>query len=134
MTKTSLVKIKKHEDDRGIIVIYQNGVNLEFDLRRAYLIRDVPIGKERGHHAHRTLKQLLIALTGSVSIDVSDKTGSQTYHLVSPDDGLYIYGPTWRVLRNFSSDCVLLVFASDLFDPDDYIDDHDVFIKELQND
>jgi hypothetical protein len=134
MTQTNLVKIKKYKDDRGIIVVYQNGVNLEFDVRRAYLIRDVPIGKERGHHAHRRLKQLLIALTGSVSIDVADNNGTQTYQLDSPDHGLYIYGPTWRVLRNFSLDCVLLVLASELFDPDDYIDDYAVFIKEVQND
>ena len=70
-------------------------------------------------------------MCGSVTIDLSDNSGSESYILDSPDDGLFIYGPTWRVLKNFSSDCILMVLASEDFDPDDYIDNYSSFLKEF---
>lgn len=130
MTNSALVDIARYRDDRGDIVIFENGVNLSFDVKRVYLIRGVPLGKERGHHAHRRLKQLLVALNGSVSIELSDTSGVRCHELNSPDRGLYIYGPVWRVLKNFSPDCVLMVLASEAFDPKDYIDDYSSFLKE----
>ena len=133
MKNFTLVDIARFRDDRGDIVIFENGVNLAFDVRRVYLIRDVPPGKERGHHAHRRLKQVLVALNGSVSIELSDHSGVVCHELNSPNKGLYLYGPVWRVLKNFSSDCVLMVLASEEFDPEDYIDDYLIFIKESIN-
>ncbi len=134
MTKSTFFEIEQFSDDRGDIFIFENGVNLPFEVKRVYLIRGVPLGKERGHHAHRKLKQVLIALSGSVSIDVSDQSGTMTYKLSSPNKGLYIYGPTWRVLRDFTSDCVLMVLASERFDPDDYIDNYSIFLEESRSD
>ena len=130
MTKSYIVDIEKFRDDRGDIVIFENGVNLSFEVKRVYFIRAVPPDKSRGHHAHRKLKQVLIALNGSVSIDVSDHKGTDSYQLDSPDKGLYLHGLAWRVLRDFSSDCVLMVLASESFDADDYIDDHTIFLEE----
>ena len=130
MTNSTLVDIARFRDNRGDIVIFENGVNLAFDVKRVYLIRGVPRGKERGHHAHRKLKQVLIALNGSVSIELSDQSGVKCHELNSPDRGLYLYGLVWRVLKNFSPDCVLMVLASEAFDPEDYIDDYSIFLKE----
>ena len=131
MLKVSLINLEKYFDDRGDIIIFEKGLNLHFDVKRVYLIKGVPKNKERGHHAHRKLKQLLVPLCGSVTIDLSDNSGSESYILDSPDDGLFIYGPTWRVLKNFSSDCILMVLASEDFDPDDYIDNYSSFLKEF---
>jgi WxcM-like, C-terminal len=130
MANSALIDITKFRDDRGDIVIFENGVNVPFELKRVYLIRGVPLGKERGYHAHRKLRQLLIALNGSVSIELSDGSGAMTYELNSPEKGLYLYGLNWRVLKNFSPDCVLMVLASEKFDPEDYIDDYEMFLKE----
>jgi len=134
MTKSTFFEIEQFNDDRGDIFIFEKGVNLPFQVKRVYLIRGVPLGKERGHHAHRKLKQLLIALSGSVLVDVLDQSGTTTYNLSNPNKGLYIYGPTWRVLRNFTSDCILMVLASERFDPDDYIDNYSVFLEETKGD
>lgn len=130
MVKASLIKLEKYSDDRGYIMIFQDGLNLSFGVKRVYLIKGVPKNKERGHHAHRKLQQLLIPLCGSVTVDLSDNSSSKSFILSSPDNGLYIYGPTWRVLKNFSSDCILMVLASEDFDPDDYIDDYSAFLNE----
>jgi hypothetical protein len=129
MSNFSLVKIKNYNDDRGNILIFENGNNLNFDVKRVYLLKDIPLNKERGHHAHIKLKQLMIALSGSVTIEVTDLNSKKSFLLSSPEQGLYISGPTWRVLKDFSPDCILMVIASDYFDPNDYIDDYALFMK-----
>ena len=134
MTKTTFLEIENFSDDRGDIFVFEKSLNLPFEINRVYLIRNVPVGKERGYHAHRNLKQVLIALSGSVSVEVSDHSGTMTYKLSSPNRGLYIYGPTWRVLREFTSDCILMVLASEQFDPDDYIDNYSDFLEETKRD
>lgn len=131
MPNFDLVKIKKYTDDRGNIFVFENGNNLPFDAKRVYLLKDVPHNKERGHHAHIKLKQLMIAISGSVTVEVTDSNVKDTFVLSSPDEALYIFGPTWRILKNFSSDCTLMVIASDYFNPNDYIDDYSIFMKEF---
>ncbi|WP_187526341.1 WxcM-like domain-containing protein, partial [Escherichia coli] len=37
----------------------------------------------------------------------------------------------WREMHNFSEDCVLMVLASDYYDPDDYIHDYNSFLRYL---
>ena len=133
MIKASLIKLEKNIDDRGDITIFQKGSNLEFYVKRVYLIKGVPHNKQRGHHAHRKLKQLLICLCGSVTVDLSDYSSSESFTLDNPDNGLYIFGPTWRVLREFSEDCILMVIASEDFDKNDYINDYSSFLKEYSN-
>jgi len=131
MLNSSLVKIQKYNDDRGNIFIFENGNNLMFDVKRVYFLRDVPENKERGHHAHFKLKQLMIAVSGSVTVEVTDSNSKNSYLLSSPDEALYIFGPTWRVLKEFSPDCVLMILASDYFDSNDYIDDYSIFMNEF---
>lgn len=134
MTKATFLEIENFSDDRGDIFVFERGINLPFEVKRVYLIRNVPAGKERGHHAHRKLRQVLIALSGSVSVEVSDRSSATTYKLSSPNRGLYIYGPTWRVLKEFTPDCILMVLASEQFDPDDYIDKYSDFLEEVRSD
>lgn len=37
-------------------------------------------------------------------------------------------------MKNFSSDCVLVILASEHYDEKDYIRDYDKFLKEVRND
>jgi dTDP-4-dehydrorhamnose 3,5-epimerase-like enzyme len=41
--------------------------------------------------------------------------------LEKPDHVLIIEPEDWHVMRNFSKDAVLIVLASESYDPDDYI-------------
>ena len=44
-----------------------------------------------------------------------------------PTKGLLIEGCVWREMKDFSKDAVLLVLASEHYDPTDYIWDHGLF-------
>ncbi len=51
--------------------------------------------------------------------------------LDSPMKGLLIGDLVWREIHDFSSDCVLLVLASEHYDENDYIRDYEDFKRAI---
>ena len=86
-----------------------------------YYLFDVPSGAKRGGHAHKKLKQVLIAISGSFDVVLKDGKSKEIVKLNRPDKGLLIENNIWRELENFSSGSVCLVLASEEFSEDDYI-------------
>lgn len=125
-----LISFKIHGDDRGSLVALENGHNLPFDVKRVYYIYGTKPNVARGFHAHKKLKQLLIAVSGTVTVKCEYNGSQKEYTLNRPDEGLLIEGLVWREMHDFSSDCVLLVLADDYYNEDDYIRDYDVFKQE----
>ena len=115
-----LLNIPKIEDPRGNLSVIEKNV-LPFEMKRVYYLYDVPSGAERGGHAHKKLKQFLIALSGSFDVILNDGKTEKTITLNKPFEGLLINEGIWRELKNFSSGSVCLVVASDVFEEADYI-------------
>ncbi len=130
-TAHRLVPLQTHEDHRGSLAVLTADEAADFEVRRAYLIHSVPAGAVRGAHAHRELRQVLVPVTGSVDVEVDDGNETATYRLDDPSTGLYLGRMVWRELRNFSPDAVLLVLASDVYRPDDYLHDRARFRDEV---
>lgn len=124
------IQFKKHGDDRGMLVSLEQERNVPFDIRRVYYIFATQPDVHRGRHAHRHLRQLAVALRGAVTIRVDDGRDSAEFVLNDPSEGLLLGDMMWRELYDFSDDCVLMVLADRLYDPDDYIADYDVFLAE----
>lgn len=129
-TNTTLIPLQIHGDDRGSLIALENGHNLPFDVKRVYYIYGTKEGVSRGFHAHKKLKQLLIAVSGNVTIKCEYNEQKKEYKLSRPDEGLLIEGLVWREMHDFSPDCVLLVLADDYYSEVDYIRDYQVFLKE----
>lgn len=123
-----LISIPKIEDHRGNLSVIEHDV-VPFEMKRVYYLYDVPSGAERGGHAHKSLKQFLIALSGSFDVLLNDGTQKKTITLNKPFEGLLINEGIWRELNNFSSGSVCLVIASAVFDEKDYIREFDDFMK-----
>lgn len=123
-----LISIPKIEDHRGNLSVIEHDV-VPFEMKRVYYLYDVPSGAERGGHAHKILKQFLIALSGSFDVLLNDGTQKKTITLNKPFEGLLINEGIWRELNNFSSGSVCLVIASAVFDENDYIREFDDFMK-----
>ena len=124
-----LIDLPKIADLRGNLTVAEGSCLVPFDIKRAYWVYDVPGGESRGGHAHKKLKQFVIALSGSFDVTLDDGTEKQTYHLNHPYQGLLIETGIWRTLDDFSSGAVCLVLASEHFEEDDYIYDYDEFLK-----
>ena len=60
---------------------------------------------------------------------VSDGDSEAEIELNSPNVGLYIPPMIWGVQHKYTNDAVLLVFASHIYDPKDYIRDFNEFVK-----
>ncbi|WP_447636459.1 sugar 3,4-ketoisomerase [Flavobacterium microcysteis] len=122
-----IIEIPKIEDYRGNIAVIENDV-VPFDIKRVYYLFDVPSSSHRGGHAHKKLIQLLIPLSGSFDVVLSDGKEKQVITLNKPDKGLLIKPTVWRELENFSSGAVCLVIASEVYEEEDYIREFDEFI------
>jgi len=131
MTLGRIITLPRIYDPRGNLTFAQHDdVDIvPFDIRRAYWVYDVPAGESRGGHAHRTLRQLVIATSGSFTVTLDNGKETQTYLLNHPWQGLLIDPGTWRTLDDFSSGAVCLVLASDIYKEEDYIRDYDEFLK-----
>ena len=125
-----LLPLQVHGDDRGSLIALENGHNLPFDVKRVYYIYGTKAGVPRGFHAHRKLKQLLIAVSGSVTVKTEHDGKTETHLLNRPDEGLLIEGLVWREMHDFSPDCVLVVLADEYYNESDYIRDYNVFKQE----
>lgn len=125
---TTLLSLPKIEDHRGNLSVIEKET-IPFEIKRVYYLYDVPSGAERGGHAHKEQQEILIALSGSFDVILNDGKTEKTITLNKPNQGLLIGSGVWRELKNFSSGCVCLVIASDIFDENDYIREFDEFMQ-----
>mgnify|MGYP001332068716 CR=1 FL=1 len=114
-------------DDRGGLVAIEGDKAIPFDVKRVYYIFGTQKNVTRGLHAHLALKQLMVCATGSCEILLDDGKNRESVRLDSPTKGLLVEGLVWREMSRFSSDCVLLVIASERYDESDYIRDYEEF-------
>ncbi|WP_396160641.1 sugar 3,4-ketoisomerase [Flavobacterium sp.] len=115
-----IIDIPKINNTRGNIGVIENDT-IPFDVKRVYYLFDVPSGAKRGGHAHKKLKQVLIAISGSFDVVLKNGKSKEIITLNRPDKGLLIENNIWRELENFSSGSVCLVLASEEFSENDYI-------------
>ncbi len=128
LNKISLTEIPKISDPegRGNLSIVEGNI-LPYPIKRAYYLYDVPSDSSRGGHAHKNLKQFLIALSGSFDVVLDNGYARKVFTLNKPNKGLLIPNGIWRELENFSAGSVCLSLVSELYDEDDYIRNYNDF-------
>lgn len=127
VTGVTLHRLRFVEDLRGDLSAGEFSRTIPFIPKRYFLVFNVPSRNVRGEHAHLTCEQFLVCVSGSVSVVADDGNIREEFLLDSCAFGLYLPPMTWGVQYRFSSDAVLLVFASDFYDPRDYIRDYREF-------
>lgn len=126
----SIMELDKHHSDRkGNLTVVENGTMFPFSTKRVYYLYDVPGGASRGAHAHKTLEQLIVAVSGSFKVSLDDGTNKKTFFLNRPYQGLYVRPGLWRDLEDFSSGAVCMVLASEVYQTEDYIRDYNAFLE-----
>ncbi len=128
-----IVELPKISDPRGNLTFIEGGEHIPFDIQRVYYLYDVPGGSERGGHAHKGLRQLIIAMSGSFDVVLDDGFEKKRFHLNRSYYGLYVGTMVWRELDNFSSGSVSMVLASNRYTEEDYIRDYQEFLDSVRN-
>jgi dTDP-4-dehydrorhamnose 3,5-epimerase-like enzyme len=116
-------------DMRGSLSVGEFEKTVPFTPKRYFLVFDVPSEETRGEHAHRQCKQFLICVRGRCSVVADNGISRQEFLLAKPNIGLYLPPMTWGIQYRYSDDAILLVFASERYDADDYIRDYTTFLK-----
>lgn len=128
-TGAKLWAIPSFSDIRGDLSVLEFDKLLPFPVRRMFYTYGVNSSEVRGEHAHKTCEQFLIALHGQLNVIVDDAVHREEFLLNKPTEGLHLPAGCWGIQYKHSSDCVLLVLASDGYDAADYIRDYDAFLK-----
>lgn len=137
ITDCRVIDLPSFTDPRGTLTLVDSEVaqsRLPFIPRRVFWIHDVPTAAERGQHAHRSCWELVMAISGSFSLTLSDGTQEKMFCLNSPNSGVLIPPMVWCRLHDFSQGCVCLTLASDDYDIDGYINDLQTFKSLTAND
>lgn len=119
------------EDIRGNLTVGEFEGMIPFRAARYFMVVNVPSMETRGEHAHRECEEFLVCVTGSCSVMVDDGYNRQTFRLRAIDRGIYLPPGVWRTHFGYSKDAILLVFASHVYDPSDYIRDYDDFRRDI---
>jgi dTDP-4-dehydrorhamnose 3,5-epimerase-like enzyme len=121
------------KDPRGDLTVGEYGRGFPFQPKRYFIVFGVSSGTLRGEHAHKICHQFLICAHGQCNAVVDDGLRHREIVLDSPSMGIYVPPMVWGTQYKYSSDAALLVFASEYYDPDDYIRDYGVFVKASRN-
>jgi WxcM-like protein len=130
--RCKLIELPKIHDPRGNLTFIEGGRHVPFEIKRVYYLYDVPGGESRAGHAHKTLEQVLIAMSGSFDVILDDGMTRRKFHLNRSYVGLYIPNMLWREIDNFSSGAVCMAIASTLFDEADYFRRYDDFVAAVR--
>ena len=118
---TRLVKVPRHADERGYLIALDRDQSLPFDIRRVYCIFAGVPGAVRGEHA-TSAHCALIALQGSVEIDLDNGQRQASVHLSRTDQALCVHAGVWLRVRDLAHGAVVLVAASRPFAESVYYD------------
>lgn len=119
-----IIQLPKICDPRGNLSVIEGEANVPFNIKRTYWIYDVPGGMRRFGHAFRKQEEFIVALSGSFDVVLNDGQQEQRYHMSRSYYGLYVPAMMWRSIDNFSTNSVVFVLSSELYDPSDYIEDY----------
>jgi len=117
----------RFRDLRGDLVPVEFELDLPFVPRRQFFVFGVPGHKVRGEHAHKSCEQFLIAIYGALSVVVDDCNNACELRLDNPNAGLYIPAGIWAIQYEFSQGAILAVYASERYNPADYIRSYDEY-------
>ena len=118
-----MLEFPQHGDERGHLVI----------VERIFYIYGSDREVVRGCHANLKSEFVLINVAGKSKVRVKDGLGNEIiFSLNRPHTGIYLPRMVWKDMYDFSEDSVLLVLASEHYDPEEYIRDYDTFVKFVQ--
>jgi dTDP-4-dehydrorhamnose 3,5-epimerase-like enzyme len=128
MSLINVINLPVFGDDRGGLVALEVDKPITFEIKRVYYIFDTKKDVARGFHAHKSLKQIAVCVAGSCRFSLDDGLEKEDVILDSPLKGLVIDKMIWREMYDFSSDCVLMILADEIYKESDYIRNYEDFL------
>jgi dTDP-4-dehydrorhamnose 3,5-epimerase-like enzyme len=120
--EVKIIDLPKIEDNRGNLTFLQIQRHIPFNVKRVFWTYNVPGGEQRGGHAYKNQEEIIIALSGSFDVVVTQANGKkQRLQLNRSYKAIYIPPKTWRHIENHSTNAISLHLSSHEYDENDYI-------------
>jgi dTDP-4-dehydrorhamnose 3,5-epimerase-like enzyme len=113
-----IIDLKTFTDNRGNLTVIEKVI--PFEIKRIFYIYGVD-QSERGGHRHHNTYQAAICLKGSCAIYCSNGKEENHHLLDNPSKCLIIKPEDWHKMYGFTQEAILMILASEYFDPHDYI-------------
>lgn len=113
-----LFDLQTYTDKRGNLTVIEK--TIPFDIKRVFYIYGVDDSKRGGHRHHKTI-QAAICIQGSCKIYNNNNISEEVFELNQPSKCLILNPEDWHTMYDFTKDAILMVFASEYFDNNDYI-------------
>lgn len=132
MNKVKMLSFKQNGDERGHLVVIEGNKDVPFDIKRIFYIYGSDPNVIRGQHANRETEFVLVNVAGKSKVKVYDGKGNEAIFILNrPHTGIYLPTMVWKDMYDFSEDSVLLVLASEAYNPNEYIRNYDEFVEEI---
>ena len=131
--KAKIIDIKCVPDPRGCLSVVEQEIDIPFKIKRIYYLHSLSKDAQRGEHAHKELKQLLIPVKGSFNISLDDGESTCDVILDSPNHGLLLKPVIWRKITTIEDNSICLALVSELYSEEDYIRSYNEFEKYVKN-
>jgi dTDP-4-dehydrorhamnose 3,5-epimerase-like enzyme len=128
------VETQAFSDERGALKVV-DGPGLPFPPLRVFWVTGVSKNETRGFHAHRTGRQVLLCVQGSVSVRLFDGLVEEEMIITPDSPGIHISPGVWGEQTYLEDDSTLLVLASISFSEEDYIrskEEFELFIQQAK--
>ncbi len=118
--RCTLTRLPSFRDSRGVLAVVEREFGLPFDAKRCFMVFGVRDGQSRGGHSLRKSNEVMIGVSGSITVDVDD--GETCWRVVLDDPTISLLVPTgvWSEEHTFSSGAVMIVLASNVYDADEF--------------
>ena len=126
------IKIPKIKDDCDLYFA-ENQKNIPFEIKRIYYIMRSKPNQPRGFHAHHKTKQVLFCIQGSARIVLDNGNKRKEIKLNKPNVGIFLDRLIWHEMHKLNADTILLIIASEKYDPHDYIREYKKFLEIAKN-
>ena len=126
--KIKIIRFRDLGDERGnLVVIEGDGIDIPFDIKRVFYIYGSDATVVRGKHANRQSEFLMVNVSGTSKVRVTDGYEEMVVSLDEPGLGLYLPKMLWKDMYDFSKDSVLVVMSNMHYDGSEYIRDYDEY-------
>ena len=110
LEKVRWIDLPSHKDERGVLTSIESARDIPFAIKRIFYIHDIVA--DRGCHTHLETDQVIIAVSGSFKLKLSNGIAWQSYQILDATKGLYIPKMIFIEVRDCSPDAVCLVLAN----------------------
>lgn len=119
------INIPTFSDERGTISVMDK--ELPFSVKRIFWLYKIFEGKERGAHALLNGFEVMVAVHGSLIVELDDAIGKKNIILNDPSIGIIVRPGIWFRTHSYSKQAVLLVISSEEYSRERYTYDYEEF-------